>query len=81
MTVGVGFFFYAAATIFIIETMMPDQPGPHWAKLLDIQMLTMHSGRERTHEEYAKLLEEEKFRLERVIETPSDVQILEAFPV
>jgi hypothetical protein len=69
------------ATILIIETIMPDQPGPHLAKLLDIQMLTMHSGRERTHEEYAKLLEEEKFRLERVIETPSDVQILEALPV
>jgi hypothetical protein len=65
-------------TILIIATMMP---GPHWAKLLDIQMLTMHTGRERTRAEYAKLLEEEKFGLERVIETPSEVQILEAIPV
>ena len=71
----------AHATILILETIMPDQPGPHWAKLLDIQMLTMHTGRERTRAEYATLLAEEKFRLERVIETRSDVQILEAIPV
>jgi hypothetical protein len=71
----------AHATILILETIMPDQPGPHWAKLLDIQMLTMHTGRERTRAEYATLLAEEKFRLERVIETSSDVQILEAIPV
>lgn len=71
----------ANATILILETIMPDQPGPHWAKLLDIQMLTMHTGRERTRAEYAKLLADEKFRLERVVETRSDVQILEAIPV
>ena len=69
---------YALANF--VETIMPDQPGPHWAKLLDIQMLTMHTGRERTRAEYATLLAEEKFRLERVIETRSDVQILEAIP-
>ena len=52
---------------------MPDQPGPHWAKLLDIQMHTMHTGRERTRAEYAKHLAEEMFRLERVVETRWDV--------
>jgi O-methyltransferase domain len=71
----------ANATILILETIMPDQPGPHWAKLLDIQMLTMHTGRESTRVEYAKLLADEKFCLERVIETRSDVKILEAIPV
>lgn len=65
----------------LLETIMPDQPGPHWAKLLDIQMLTMLTGRERTRAEYAKLLADEKFRVERVVETRSDVQILEAIPV
>jgi hypothetical protein len=71
----------ADATILILETIMPDHPGPHWAKLLGIQMLRMHTGRERTRAEYAKLLADEKFRLERVVETRSDVQILEAIPV
>ena len=50
-------------------------------KLLDIQMLTMHTGRERTRAAYAKHLAEEIFRVERVVETRSDVQILEAIPV
>jgi hypothetical protein len=50
------------------------------AKLLDIQMLTMHTGRERTRAEYAKLLAEEKFRLERVIETPSGDHLAIARP-
>jgi hypothetical protein len=50
-------------------------------ELLDIQMPTMQTGRERTQAEYAKLLAEEKFRLERVVETRSDVQILEVIPV
>jgi hypothetical protein len=71
----------AKATILILETIMPDQPGPHWAKLLNIQMPTMHTRRERTRAEYAKLLADEKFRLDRVVETRSDVQILEAIPV
>jgi hypothetical protein len=70
----------ANATILILKTIMPDEPGPHWAKLLDIQMLTMHTGRERTRG-VRQLVADEKFRLERVVETRSDAQILEAIPV
>lgn len=66
------------AKLLVIETILPEDPGPHWAKLLDIQMLTMHTGRERTRAEYAALLDRAQFRLERVIETRADVQILEA---
>ena len=48
-------------------------PGRIGQKLLDIQMHTMHTGRERTCAEYAKHLAEEMFRLERVVETRWDV--------
>lgn len=67
-----------AAKLLVIETILPEDPGPHWAKLLDIQMLTMHTGRERTRAEYTALLGRAQFRLERVVETRADVQILEA---
>ena len=68
----------ANAKLLVIETIMPDTPGPDWAKLLDIQMLTMHTGRERTRAQYAALLEKAHFKLERVVPTRADVQILEA---
>lgn len=68
----------ADAKLLVIETILPEDAGPHWAKLLDIQMLTMHTGRERTRAEYAALLSRAQFRLERVVETRADVQILEA---
>lgn len=68
----------AGAKLLVIETILPEDPGPHWAKLLDIQMLTAHTGRERTRAEYEALLRRAGFTFERVIETRADVQIIEA---
>ncbi|MEM1168531.1 MAG: methyltransferase [Cyanobacteria bacterium P01_H01_bin.35] len=43
--------------VFIAEHIIPDPSTPHFAKLFDIHMMCWGTGRERTQEEYAALLE------------------------
>jgi hypothetical protein len=43
--------------VLFMEHVVPGPDTPHFAKLFDIQMLVMLTGRERTLEEYAGLLE------------------------
>lgn len=66
------------ATLLVIEQMIPDAPGPAWTKLLDIHMLALLGGRQRTRREYEALLEQSGFVLQREIEIPGDLSILEA---
>lgn len=49
-------------------------------KLLDLEMLVMLGGRERTAEEFRALFEAAGFRLARVIPTESTLKILEGVP-
>src|SRR5262245_4470077 len=48
----------ANARVFIAEYIVPGPETPHFAKLFDIHMLCWGTGRERTGEEYAALLEQ-----------------------
>ena len=43
--------------VLIMEHVVPGPDTPHFSKLFDIHMLIMLTGRERTLEEYAGLLE------------------------
>lgn len=54
-------------------------PGPTGvpARIMDIEMLTGPGGRERTEADFARLFEAAGFKLERVIDTPTPVKILE----
>jgi hypothetical protein len=66
------------ARLLIIETLVPDTPGPHFSKTLDIIMLAVTGGRERTEAEYRALLAATGFTLERVLPTESQYSIVEA---
>lgn len=66
------------AKLLLIETMIPDDPGPHWSKNLDIHMLTFIGGRQRTQQGYAALLAKAGFSFKRQIDTRADISILEA---
>jgi hypothetical protein len=68
------------AKLLLIETMVPDDPGPHWSKNLDVHMLTFIGGRQRTQQEYAALLTKASFSFKLQIDTPADISILEAVP-
>jgi len=66
--------------LLIVEMVLPPGDAFHPGKLLDITMLVMPGGQERTEGEYAELLGKARFRLERIIPTPSAVSIVEAVP-
>jgi hypothetical protein len=67
----------AHAQVLIIETIVPHAPGPHLSKELDIVMMAVPGGMERTQEEYASLASKCALRLERMVETLSPYSILE----
>jgi ubiquinone/menaquinone biosynthesis C-methylase UbiE len=64
--------------LLIIEAMATGPNEPSFAKLLDMQMLTMAGGRERTEAEYATLFERAGYRLSRVVPTQGPMSVLEA---
>jgi len=55
-----------------------NEPPP--AKPLDILMLLMEGGKERTKDEYGKLLEASGFRLTKIIPTKSPYSVIEGEP-
>lgn len=69
------------ARLLIIETLVPETPGLHFGKTLDIIMLAVTGGRERTEAQHAALLAAAGFRLERVLATASQYSIAEAVAV
>ncbi len=68
------------AKLLVIEQIVPDDPGPHWTKTLDIHMLALLGGRQRTREQYEVLCAKADFSLERQIDTAAGISILEAVP-
>lgn len=68
----------AAAKLLVLESIVPDDPGPDWSKMLDIVMLTLLGGRQRTQQEYEALFARSGFVLQREIDTHAGISILEA---
>ena len=72
----------AGGKLIIIERELPEigEPGQTAeAFLLDLEMLVMTpGGRERTRSEFASLLSDSQFELERIVPTTSPVSIFEA---
>lgn len=66
--------------LLIVERVLPSCGKRHPAKRLDISMLVLTGGQERTEEGYRELLAKAGFRLSQVIPTESTVSVIEAFP-
>lgn len=66
------------AKLLLIEQMVPDDPGPAWSKMLDIHMLALIGGKQRTRREYEALFDASGFSFLREIDTGAGVTILEA---
>ncbi len=64
--------------LLLIEMVIPPDNQPSPAQAMDLNMLVLLGGRERTEEEYRRLLEEAGFQLERVIPTHSPFSVIEA---
>lgn len=67
--------------LLIIETVIPPGNDPSFAKLLDLTMLVIPGGKERTEPEYRELLASAGFRLTRIVPTAANVDVIEAAPV
>jgi hypothetical protein len=70
----------ANGRLLIVEMVIRPGDEPDLGKLLDLVMLVVPGGQERTEEEYRALLEKAGFRLSRVVPTASPVSVIEAVP-
>lgn len=69
----------ASARVVVIENVVPEGDGPHFSKGLDITMLTMTGGLERTPAEYDALFASAGWERSALVSTPT-VTLLEAVP-
>lgn len=66
--------------LLLVEMVVPSTDSADFSKLLDLNMLVMNGGRERTKTELAALLENAGYKLTRTISTLAPQSIIEAVP-
>jgi ubiquinone/menaquinone biosynthesis C-methylase UbiE/predicted transcriptional regulator len=67
--------------LLLIESVIPPGNEPCFAKMLDLTMLTIPGGMERTESEYRALLASAGFHLSRIVPTAAHVDVIECMPV
>ena len=65
------------AKLLIIESVLPGRNEFSVAKLLDIEVLVMGGGKERTETEYRELLNGSGFIVKQIINTKESVSVIE----
>jgi hypothetical protein len=71
-----------ARKVLVLEMIVPDKVAdPHPSYFLDIEMLMLPGGKERTEAEFAALFERAGFKLSRVARSQSPNCVIEAVPV
>jgi hypothetical protein len=58
------------SSVVLIEEIIPDTPELTWGKWIDLHMLTITGGRERTISEYTELFAKSGFELDKVVSLP-----------
>ncbi len=69
------------AKLLAVESVIPPGNNPFFGKLLDLTMLVLPGGQERTEAEYRRLYTAAGFRLTRVVQTDKEVSVIEGEPV
>jgi len=67
--------------VVLVEMVVPEQIQPDFVHVMDLNMLVMTGGMERTAKEYETLFAKSGFRLSRVVPTASPFSVIEARPV
>ena len=62
----------------IIDALLPDVPGDHAGFLMDLNMMVMTGGRERTAAQFEALLARTGFRIESITPTPTPMAVVQA---
>lgn len=68
------------ARLLVIEQIIPPGNDAHYAKLLDLEMLVVLGGRERTEAEFRALFEATGFELARTVPTETPFFVIEGVP-
>lgn len=66
--------------LLLLETVVPANDSMDFSKILDLNMLAMSTGRERTKDEFCSLLEAAGFKLTRILPTMAPQSLIEALP-
>jgi len=67
--------------MILVEAVVPAGDAMHFAKFIDLNMLVMTGGRERTEAEFRDLYKRAGFRLTRVVPTESPFSVIEGVRV
>jgi hypothetical protein len=67
--------------LLVVELVLPEGDEPFLGKWLDLHMLVLLGGRERTAAEYDALFQAAGFKLARVVPTPPGPSVVEAVPI
>jgi hypothetical protein len=70
-----------AGRVLVLETVIPPGNEPMFGKLLDLNMLVIPGGLERTEGEYRELFAAAGFRLSRIVPTETEISVIEGLPV
>lgn len=68
----------AGGRVLVVDTVIPEGNEPFWGKLLDINMLALTGGLERTEAQFGKLFASAGLKLRRVVPTACPLSIVEA---
>jgi hypothetical protein len=69
---------HAAAKLLLVEMVVPSGDEPSYSKLLDLEMLVLTGGRERSEAKYRGLLADAGLQLTRIVRTRTNSSIIEA---
>jgi hypothetical protein len=68
-------------TLLVFDAVIPPGNDPNFGKLLDLNMLVLITGRERTADEFRDLLAKAGFKVTKIVPTKSSVSIVESVAV
>jgi hypothetical protein len=66
--------------VILIESVIPATNEPGMGKIMDLEMLVMPGGKERSEQEFRELFDRSGFTLTRVVPTQSPLSVIEARP-
>jgi len=66
--------------VILLESVLAAGNAPDLGKLIDLEMLMMPGGRERTADEFRALFEANGYELTKIVPTKSPLSVVEAVP-
>jgi hypothetical protein len=64
--------------VILVESVLPPDNSPNFGKLIDLEMMLMPGGRERTEAEFRSLFERAGLTRMQVVPTPAPLWVVEA---